>query len=265
MLTNHIRACLFFAAVAIATANLNYAAAVAEEPTSEPLTIFAAASLSDVLPALVGEWQKTSGKPKPRISFAASAVLARQIEAGAPADLFFSANEKWVRHIADRKFTEAVIAPLAHNKLVFAAPCRLTDINPQSIEELGSLLMSGRFAMADPATAPAGEYAQQFLDRHNLWPEVQTNATYAGNARLTLLLIERGGLPGFVYASDATKSNLVCTVHDLSSFGAEAVTYFGLKTSTQTDNTASLFLYWLGSSSAQKIWRNHGFEQNVSN
>ena len=195
VLTDRLYALRRYISIALAAAILNCLPVGAEEQTREPLTIFAAASLSDVLPVLLEQWQNMTEGPGARTSFAASAVLARQIEAGAPADLFLSANKKWVNHIADGKFTGASVAPIAHNKLVFAIPCRLQGIEQQSIEELGSFLQSVRFVMADPAIAPAGEYAHQFLERQNLWQRVKDNAAYAGNARLALLLIERGGLP----------------------------------------------------------------------
>ena len=238
---------------------------VAEDVAEKPLTIFAAASLSDALPELMAKWRAASNQPMPRTSFAASAVLARQIEAGAPADIFLSANEKWVRHIAgDPPSGDGPIA-IAQNRLVFATPCRTANAETMSLESLIPRLRSDRFAMADPTIAPAGEYTRQFLDKHGLWQQVKSNAAYAGNARLALLLIERGGISGFVYASDVFASEHACMSLDLSSFGADAVTYFGLNTSAPSSNKAKKFLAWVRSPEANDVWQKHGFKPYVPN
>ncbi len=259
VLTKSIR-CLI-ALVGVVFANYPASAAFAETDDAKPLTIFAAASLSDVMPALLDEWQRATGQPVPRISFAASAVLARQVVAGAPADVFVSANKRWIDYVAQALSIDEV-APIARNNLVFAAPCRTASKYSGSIDAMQTHLLSGRFAMADPGIAPVGEYTRDFLEGRALWRQAKRNAAYAGNARLALLLIERGGLPGFVYASDAAASALVCTAINLSSHGAEPATYFGLALSGLPDKG---LLSWLRSEAAQEIWQSHGFETPVSN
>lgn len=240
--------------------------AVSDDTNSqnEVITVFAAASLADIIPTLVQAWQQHMPGHEVRISLGASAVMARQIQAGAPADLFVSANRKWVDHLVRNQAITSTPVVIAENLLVLAAPCRSNpDRYPTlSGDDIKDLLASNRFAMADPAVSPAGEYARSYLQAADIWHLVQAQATYAGNVRLALLLIERGGLPGFVYQSDAVKSDLACQVPVTEEPALPRARYFAVLPASGEESrtrSAAAFLDWLTSPQALAIWRIHGF------
>lgn len=232
------------------------------------LTVFAAASLADVLPALGNEWRMTANGSSIQISMAASAASARQIVSGARADLFLSANRRWVDYVQESGKAHREPMIIATNSLVLAMPCSQTSNAPTSLPELATLLRTRRFAMADPAIAPAGDYARGFLKHQQLWQDVESNAALAGNARLTLLLIERGGLPGIVYGSDASRSRLACMAMTLDLPESLAVRYFALVLDSPDAGrmqAAEDFASWMTSSAAHDVWTQFGFSKNVSN
>jgi molybdate transport system substrate-binding protein len=173
------------------------------------VTVFAAASLADVMQALAARW-KDSGVPL-RFSFAASSTLARQIEQGAPADLFISADEAWMDHLATHGSIDVGSRRVfATNRLVVVrADATTSDSEPsESIGALRAALLdgdpAGRIATGDPAHVPVGRYAQTALQRLGLWDAVNARLVRADNVRSALAFVERGeALAGIVYATDA--------------------------------------------------------------
>jgi molybdate transport system substrate-binding protein len=164
----------------------------------EALTVFAAASFRDVLEDVAEGYQVRTGT-EIRLVLAASSVLARQIDAGAPADLFVSANEDWVTWLADRgRIEPAEIRVIAGNRLVIAlAP----GVGAQGGAE--ALLSRGRFAMGDPAHVPAGVYAKSALESLGLWTKLSPRAVFTENVRIALEFVRRGEVgAAIVYASD---------------------------------------------------------------
>ena len=132
--------------------------------------VFAAASLKDALDAINAEWQKESGK-QATISYAASSALAKQIEQGAPADIFVSADEDWMNYLADRKLIKPETRfDLVGNTLVLIAPkdSKLTATIASGFP-LASLLADGHLAMADTASVPAGKYGKAALEKLGVW------------------------------------------------------------------------------------------------
>lgn len=170
--------------------------------------VLAAASLQEALDDAGSAWA-AKGHARPVISFAGTPALARQIEAGAPADLFISADEEWMDHVAARGLLRrGTRAVLATNRLVLVAPAsspaRLT-IAPGF--PLARALGSGRLAMADPDSVPAGRYGRAALTSLGVWPSVAPRIARAENVRAALALVERGEAPfGVVYATDARAS-----------------------------------------------------------
>ncbi len=227
-----------------------------------PLTVFAAASLADVLPDLEKKWATSNDAAAFRLSVGASAVMARQIEAGAGADLFISANRRWVDYLSARSLINGTPAPLADNDLVFASACNQYAGQKMTQAQLRDLLRNRRFVMADPAVSPAGEYTRSWLTRHALWADAQNNAVFAGNVRLALLQIERAGIPGFVYHSDALKSVLACSVIRLQQPSDQQIRYFAMVPATVSAKRRALaqgFISWLRSDEASDIWLKAGF------
>lgn len=176
--------------------------------------VLAAASLQESLTEAANAWA-AQGHAKPILSFAASSALARQVIAGAPADLFVSADEPWMDAVAKAGLLRArTRTTLLGNRLVLIAPAaskiRLT---PARGFPLAKALGRGRLALADPAAVPAGRYAKAALTALGVWTGVAARVAPAENVRAAMALVERGAAPlGIVYATDARASKAVRVV-----------------------------------------------------
>ena len=187
---------------AIALATVPAAAAGAD-----PVIIFAAASLTDVLRKLEPQLGVNV-----RFSFAASSTLARQIEQGAPAQIFISADEPWMDYLARLgRVDGASRRVFAGNRLVVVGPgAPSADEPPESVEALRSALLDGRIATGDPAHVPVGRYAEAALRALSLWDAAASRLVRADNVRSALAFVERGeAAAGIVYATDARVSEKV--------------------------------------------------------
>jgi molybdate transport system substrate-binding protein len=176
--------------------------------------VLAASSMQEALNAAADAWVK-QGKARPVLSFAASSALARQAEAGAPADLFISADEEWMDHVAHygdgRLLRTGYRADVASNALVLIAPATSTVRLKiaAKMDMLGALGANGRLAMADPAAVPAGRYGQQALTKLGVWDAVAGRVVRSENVRAALMLVARGEAAlGVVYATDARVGNV---------------------------------------------------------
>ncbi len=231
-----------------------------------PLTVFAAASLQDGLKALEPAWRAAApGNPPLRLAFAASSALARQLEQGAPADLFMSADEPWMDWAQQRNLIvpETRSSPLG-NALVLVAPAD-TPLPPMTLARDSNLVAllgaGGRLAVGDPAHVPVGIYARQALTWMGQWAALSPRLARAESVRAGLLLVERGEAPlGIVYATDALASRRVKL---LGSFPAEShtpVTYPCAVTRRAADNPrARALLGFLSGPAAAPTWRDLGF------
>jgi molybdate transport system substrate-binding protein len=177
----------------------------AAEPASRPVTVFAAASLTNVLDELGREFTRTTGVPV-RFSFASSAILARQIEAGARADVFLPADQEWMEYLERRSLIQTSSRrDVAGNRLVLIAP-RASGL--QLVIEPGFPLVAalgkGRLATGDPDSVPAGRYARAALTSLGVWDDVADRLVRADDVRHALMFVARGEAPlGIVYATDA--------------------------------------------------------------
>lgn len=175
-------------------------------------TVFAAASLTNAMKSVAAAWAN-QGHPKPVTSFAASSTLARQIEQGAPANIFASADERWMNYLADHHMIVAASRKdLLANHLVLIVPAN----NPINVAikpdfDLARILgAQGRLAVGDPSNVPAGIYAKQALTKLGVWSSVQQKLAPAEDVRAALLLVERGeAAAGVVYETDAKISHAV--------------------------------------------------------
>lgn len=230
---------------------------------SPGVTVFAAASLQDGLRALARDWA-TRGHPAPRLSFAASSTLARQIEQGAPADLFLSADEPWMDFLQARGLIlPGTRASVLGNALVLVAPAGAWQAHPlmRQTDLLALLGARGRLALGDPAHVPAGRYAQAALEWMGQWHALQPRLARAENVRAALLLVERGEVPlGIVYATDALA---LPGLRVLGAFPAEShppITYpFALTRRAEANAEAGAFLTFLTGAEAAPAWQRHGF------
>jgi molybdate transport system substrate-binding protein len=230
---------------------------------AEPLTIFAAASLTDALRALGQDWA-ARGHPAPRLSFAASSALARQIEQGAGADLFLSADEPWMDHLQQRQHIVPAsrISPIG-NSLVLVTPAdRPRAVALARGTDLAALLgPNARLATGDPAHVPVGRYAQAALSWMGQWEAIAPRLARAENVRAALLLVERGEAPfGIVYATDAAASPRVAVAGTFPPESHPPITYpFAITRRAEGKPEARAFLAFLAGPEAAPTWQRFGF------
>jgi molybdate transport system substrate-binding protein len=195
---------VFVALAALALLPAAGVARLATAQTGDPV-VFAAASLKNALDAIAGDWRRETGKHA-TISYAASSTLAKQIENGAPADLFISADRDWMDFLEHSNLIDAKSrVDLLGNRLVLIAPKdSKIDLLIRPGFDLAGALGGGRLAMADPASVPAGLYGKAALETLGVWPSVASRIAAAENVRAALLLVARGEAPlGIVYQTDA--------------------------------------------------------------
>jgi molybdate transport system substrate-binding protein len=223
--------------------------------------VLAAASLQEALGDAATAWV-ARGHPAPVLSFAASSALARQVESGAPADLFLSADEEWMDHVDQRGLVRAgTRVSFVANRLVLiapvASPVRLA-IRPGF--PLARALGAGRLAMADPDSVPAGKYGKAALASLGVWPVVAPRVARAENVRAALALVERGEAPlGIVYATDARASAKVRVVGVFPATSHPPITYPLARLGTSASPDAEGFRRFLLSPAGKAIFARRGF------
>lgn len=225
-----------------------------------PVTVFAAASLKDVLTAIAAEWKAETGK-EARLSFAASSALARQVEAGAPADIFLSADRKWMDYLAERKLVRAdSIRDLLGNRLVLVGPPGAADVALAPGFDLAGALGEGRLAVALTASVPAGIYARQALEKLKLWDSVKDRLAEAENVRAALTLVSRGEAPlGIVYETDARADQGVRQLGIFPEDSHDPIVYPAALTAAAEGDDPAAFLAYLGSAPARAAFEKAGF------
>lgn len=229
--------------------------------TRGPL-VLAAASLQEALGEAAIAWA-AKGHPRPVISFAGSAALARQIEAGAPADLFISADEEWMNRVAGKGLIrKGTRATFLSNRLVLVAPARSnTRLAVSHGFGLARALGNGRLAMADPGSVPAGRYGKAALVRLGVWPDVSRKVVRAENVRAALALVERGEAPlGVVYATDAHASARVRVAGVFPASSHPPITYPIATLRASTHRQADAFRRFLISREGKAIFAARGFQ-----
>jgi molybdate transport system substrate-binding protein len=227
---------------------------------AESLTVFAAASLKDALDANVKAYQDKSGD-RMAVSYAASSALAKQIEAGAPADLFISADLDWMDYLEQRRLIRpATRRDLLRNRLVLIAPAGSSaSVSIAPGFPIAKLLGGGRLAMADPGSVPAGRYGKASLAALGVWKDVEAKVATAENVRAALLLVSRGEAPlGIVYGTDAAAEPRVRIVGTFPENTHPPIVYPAAVTASGKP-AAGAFLGWLGGAEARRIFGKYGF------
>jgi len=222
--------------------------------------VLAAASLQESMTAAADAWA-AKGHVRPTISFAASSALARQVEAGATADLFVSADEDWMNELAKRRLiVPASRVTFLGNRLVVAAAAGTTvRIPSRPPAALARVLTAGPIAMAD-TPVPAGRYGQQALEALGVWKQVAPRVVRAENVRATLALVERGAAPlGIVYATDAKASTRVRIAGVFPASTHPAITYPIARLTTSRNPEAEAFRRFLTSRQGKAIFVRYGF------
>ena len=170
-----------------------------------PILVFAAASLKNALDGVAADYESATGN-EVTVSYAASSALAKQIEHGAPADLFFSADLDWMDYLTEGKLIEPESrTTLLGNELVLIAPSdSAADVTVEAGFPLAEILGEGRLALGATASVPAGRYARAALESLGVWPDVAGRLAETENVRAAARLVSRGEAPlGVVYATDA--------------------------------------------------------------
>jgi len=236
------------------------APAHAAEQKKSQLLVFAAASLTNVLGELSTAWQTNSGVPV-RTSFAASSVLARQIEAGGKADVFISADQEWMDYLQSRGLVEkSSRRNLVGNRLVLIAPAdSKVELKIAPGFKLAAALNGGRLSTGDPDTVPVGKYARSALVSLGLWDEIQDRLVRADNVRSAMMFVSRGEAPlGIVYTTDALVDPKVRIVDTFPENTHAPITYPGAVT-IGSNNYAVSFLEFLSKPESLDTWRKFGF------
>ena len=223
--------------------------------------VLAAASLQESLSEAANAWA-AKGHAKPVLSFAASSALARQVIAGAPADLFLSADEPWMDAVAKADMLRAgTRATLLGNRLVLIAPAASrAKLTIARGFPLARALGAGRLALADPDAVPAGKYAKAALIRLGVWTGVADRLAPAENVRAALALVERGAAPlGIVYATDARASKAVRVVGTFPAASHPPIRYPVALLKASRHKDAEAFRAFLFSKQGRAIFARHGF------
>ena len=255
------RLSLILGIVALAAAAVAWMARSNPLPSSGAPVVLAAASLQESLEVAAQAWAD-KGHAKPVLSFAATSALARQVEAGAPADLFISADEEWMDTLTGKQLIRAgTRATMVGNRLVLIAPAGRTarlDLRPGA--NLGAVLGSGRLAMADPKGVPAGRYGKQALVNLGLWDQVSGQIAAGDNVRAALSLVARGEAPlGIVYVTDAKAEPKVQVIAAFPANSHAPIRYPLAILAKSTNAEAAGFRAYLLSSEGQAVFRRFGF------
>lgn len=231
------------------------------DASAKTITVFAAASMKDALDAVAGAFQTKTGLAV-SVSYAGSMTLAKQIESGAPADLFIAADEASMDYLASRNLLAAGgRANLLGNSLVLVAPrSSKTDTVPLTKEGLDAALGSGRIATGDVASVPVGRYAKASFESLHLWGAFQSRFAFTDNVRSALLFVARDEAPlGVVYLTDAKSEPKVKIVATFPASSHPPIVYpVALPKSAQGD-APQMLLTFLKSAQARAIFAEKGF------
>jgi molybdate transport system substrate-binding protein len=225
------------------------------------VTVFGAASLKEALDDQARRFETATGD-KVVVSYGASNALARQIDAGAPADLFISADLTWMDYLGERHLLmPGTRVDLLHNTLVLIAPAAskaALAIGPGF--DLAGALGGGKLAMANPDSVPAGKYGRSALEHLGVWASVERQVARAENVRAALALVSRGEAPfGIVYSTDAAADKDVRIVDTFPANSHPPIVYPAAVTAASRSPAAKPLLDYLRSAAARPVWVQYGF------
>jgi molybdate transport system substrate-binding protein len=252
-------------AVRIAAALAGLAAAmslaVPGATAQEKVTVFAAASLKNALDDVNAAWKADTGK-QAQISYESSGTLAKQIESGAPADIFVSADLKWMSYVSDKNLTKKDSeVKLLGNQIVLVAPKDSTltaTIGPDF--DLAGLLGDGRLAIGDVKSVPAGTYAKAALEKLGVWASVESKVAQAANVRAALKLVATGEAAlGIVYATDAVAEPNVKVIGTFPEDSHPAIVYPAAILADSKNADAEAFFKYMQSPKAKQLFEKQGF------
>lgn len=240
---------------------LALAAGLATAAQAADTQVFAAASLKNALDNIIAQYKAETGKGV-AASYAASSALARQIEQGAPADIFMSADLDWMDYLQQRNLVRPETrVSLLGNRLVLIAPA-----DSQAQVEIGKgfglakLLGDGRLAVGETASVPAGRYAKAALETLGVWTSVEAKLAPAENVRAAMALVARGEAPlGIVYETDAVAEKGVKVVGFFPEDSHPPIVYPVALTAASANPDAPAFLAYIRSAKAAPLFKQQGF------
>lgn len=247
MFTGAIAALAFFASTALAQA--------------EAVSVFAAASLKNALDEVSAAWKTETGKDTTN-TYAATSALAKQIEGGAPADVFISADVDWLKYLSEKSLTvKETEVQLLGNTLVLVAPAdsqATVTIAPGF--DIAGLVGDGKLVVCDVKAVPAGKYAKAALETLGVWDKVEAKIAQAENVRAALKLVATGEAPaGIVYQTDANAEPKVKVLGTFPEESHPKIIYPAAVLSASTNADAAAFVTYLKSPQAAAIFRKAGF------
>lgn len=234
--------------------------------SAEEITVFAASSLKNALDQIAADWQAETGNTVV-ISYEGSPKLAKQIEEGAPADLFISASKKWMDTLSDEKLIkDESRKDILGNTLVLVAAGK--DAAPVEIKkgfDLKGLLGEGKLSMGTVDSVPAGQYGKEALESLGVWSAVEGNVAQSENVRAALALVATGEAPyGIVYASDAIaddqSGDKVTVVGTFPDDSHKPIVYPAAVVASSSKAEAQGFLDALSSDAASAVFTAQGFK-----
>ena len=246
---------------ALALAFALFAPAAFPDATAAGVTVFAAASLKEAMDDQAKQFHTATGN-KVVVAYGASNALARQIEAGAPADLFVSADADWMNDVERKQLVvPGTRVDLVRNTLVLIAPASSKATLPIAPGfGLAAALGDGKLAMANPDSVPAGKYGKAALERLGVWGAVEKRVARAENVRAALALVARGEAPfGIVYATDARMDKDVRVVDTFPASSHPPIVYPAAVIAAGRSPAARPLLEYLRSADARATWEKYGF------
>jgi molybdate transport system substrate-binding protein len=226
---------------------------------AQTLTVFAAASLKNALDDVAASWKQAGGATV-AASYASSSTVAKQIEQGAPADLFISADEKWMDYLVQKSLVEKPRDLLGNELVLIAGKDDPVTIDIRPGFDLAPRLRDGRLAVGDPSNVPAGIYAEEALKKLGVWDSVESKLAPAADVRAALVLVSRGEAPlGIVYETDAKIDPGVRIAGVFPADSHTPIHYPVAIVSSSKNPEAAKFIAYLDSAAAKAIFTRYGF------
>lgn len=228
---------------------------------ADDVLVFAAASLKNALDDTIAAYEKSGGGTI-KVSYAASSALAKQIESGAPADIFISADLDWMNDVEkDKAIKPETRANFFGNVLVLVEPAdssKTVDIKPGF--PLASLIGDGKLAMANPDSVPAGKYGKAALQKLGVWDSVESKIANAEDVRAALLFVSRKEAPfGIVYQTDAAADKGVKVAGVFPADSYPPIIYPAALTASSKNPEAAKFFAYMHSGAAKPFFEKQGF------
>jgi molybdate transport system substrate-binding protein len=227
----------------------------------EKVTVFAAASLKNALDNVNAAWKAEAGK-EATISYESSGTLAKQIEGGAPADLFISADLKWMKYLSDKNLIKTgTEVNLLGNRIVLVAPeDSIVSVTIAPNFDLAGAIGDGRLAMGDIKAVPAGTYGKAALESLGVWASVENKVAQAENVRAALKLVATGEAAlGIVYATDAVAEKGVKVIGTFPEDSHPPIVYPAAVAAESKNADADAFLKYIQSAKAKELFEAQGF------